>query len=264
MGLKHHQQQYVADARRRDAGAPAVAALSSDLLTLHPAFTTIFFNTHQQRYSERWSRTHAQPPPLPQSAPRLSTSPRLGLHRSILLCRHIASRSSLVSGSDGHHALLLTAGQACGVAVSGLPSPPPSSQHVRLSSMAQLEPHHPHRAWDGSGASDVSETGGGHPGRLSAPAVLPLPSPPPVILPEAPCTVALAPVLLPPPVWAGCPQLPAALRLGERVGLFVAVISPSPGSSLTASRLRLHATQWDDLSIHLILCIVPTPRLHFS
>ena len=54
-----------------------------------------------------------------------------------------------------------------------------------------------------------------------------------------------------------------ALQLGERVGLFVAVISPSPGSSLTASRLRLHATQWDDLSIHLILSIVPTPCLHF-
>ena len=54
-----------------------------------------------------------------------------------------------------------------------------------------------------------------------------------------------------------------ALQLGKRVGLFVAVISPSPGSSLTASRLRLHATQWDDLSIHLILSNVPTPRLHF-
>ena len=64
-------------------------------------------------------------------------------------------------------------------------------------------------------------------------------------------------------IWASCPQLPAALQLGERVGLFVAVISPSPGSSLTTSRLRLHATQWDDLSIHLILSIVPTPRLHF-
>ena len=117
----------------------------------------------------RWSRTHTHPPPLPQSAPRLSTPPLLGLHRSILLCRHIASRSSLVSGSDGLHALLLTAGRARGVAVSGLASPPPSSQHVRLPSMGQLEPHHPHRAWDGSRASDVSDTGGSF---LPAPAHL--------------------------------------------------------------------------------------------
>ena len=67
-------------------------------------------------------------------------------------------------------------------------------------------------------------------------------------VPAVPCNIALVPVLLPPPVWTSCPQLPAALQLGERVGQLVAVLLPSPGSTLTTSRLRLHATQWDDLS----------------
>ena len=51
---------------------------------------------------------------------------------------------------------------------------------------------------------------------------------------------------------------PAAGRASRPVA---AILSPSPGFLPAASRLRLHDTQWDDLSV--LLGLVPTPHLLF-
>ena len=92
------------------------------------------------------------------------------------------------------------------------------------------QPPASHRVRAGAGPSYDYQPGGGRSGCACAPAVLALPPPGLLSVPEVPCTVALVLVLLPPPVWAGCPQLPAALQLGERVGQLLAVSFPSPGS----------------------------------
>ena len=138
----------------------------------------------------------------------------------------------------------------------GFPSPPPSSQHVRLPSMGQLEPHHPHRAWDGSGASDVSNTGGGHPSRLSAPAVLPLPPQPRARPPSSLCYYhhrfgPAARNCQPPCSWK------RTSRPATRGQL------PFTWFQLIVPGLRLHATQRDNLSVLFNSSLVPSPRLLF-
>ena len=159
----------------------------------------------------------------------------LGLPGPVSLRGHAVPTASLVRGSDdGLYSLLPTGGKGRGVAAFG-PLFLPSS-----SSLPRPEPQRPHRNWDSSGASDVSRHWWWFLSS-SGPSLW--------LLSAANCllrglhNIPDGSLLLPPPVWASCLQLPAALQLGERVGLFVAVISPSPGSSLTASRLRLHATQ---------------------
>ena len=168
MGLKHRQQQYVADARRRDAGAPCssfwpsgehgvfvtgdCAPLCWDtrggpISTLprwpHPQLrrTTstqpaskflLPQNAQTQPLVIRWSKTHAQPPPRP--SPRLPTPPLRWLCRPLLLGAYasIAAPWGLSArGSGGLDALSAATGRACGIAVSRPVSPLPAPGHAR-------------------------------------------------------------------------------------------------------------------------------------
>ena len=116
----------------------------------------------------------------------------------------------------------------------------------------------------GSGASNVYDTGGDF---LPAPAHLSGFSAPPFAVPAALLILSISSQCLPPQVWAGCPQLPAALHLGERLGdsawpsyhLLVSTkaaarlpVGPAAASSLPPPGflqdrpgLCLHAVQWD-------------------